>query len=58
MLSLVLPNQEAKCLTKVIVAQCLDNLRNEKEGQVYGMLHENTMGILKDERIVIKSPLK
>jgi len=58
MLSLILPNEETKCLTKVIVAQCLDNLRNKKERQVYGVLHENTMGILKDERIVIESPLE
>lgn len=39
-------------LTKIIVAECLDNLRYEEEGQFDWVLLENAMGVLEEKWVV------
>ena len=44
--------------TEIVVAQRLDNLRDEEESQLHGVLFQHTVSILEELRMVVVAPLK
>lgn len=44
--------------TQVIITKSLNDLWNEKEGELNWMLSQNSMSILQDQRITVESPFE